>query len=92
MAHAPGPYRFSPSIRLHLSLLLERNGFVPLVATVASYVLGTADVIGGRLETCQESAATHLDLGPPGHWSATLEGRRLVTPPGNPWLWLTGCG
>jgi hypothetical protein len=94
LAHARGPFWFSPSIRVHLSILLERDGFIPVIATVASYVLGTAEVSGARMEVGRQPARTHLDLSPPGtcaghDWSAPLRGQRFVTAPGNSWLWWT---
>jgi hypothetical protein len=90
---ARGPFWFSPGVRMHLSVLLARQGFVPVVTTVASYVLGTANVIDGVLEADgARPRLTRLTLGPPGDWSDALRGHRLLTPPGNRWLWWTPRG
>jgi hypothetical protein len=89
MQQACGAFWFSPSVRLHLSILLERRGFVCVVATVASYVLATADVTEATLDVQEGRALTRLTHAPPGTWAAEFRGQRLVTPPGNRWLWLT---
>lgn len=75
-----GPWRLSVARSAVLSVLLSR-GPVPIVGTVAGYVLAAADVVG-----TQADDRGHLVVRPPGGWFEAFRGHRLPTPPGDPLL------
>jgi hypothetical protein len=104
-ALAVGPWWISWPTRLALTIGTRRQGSVPVVVTIASYVLCTADLVGLRLVGTPNGrpdddgpyregggVRTTLELDAPGSWSEAFDGRRLVTPPGNPWLLWQPCG
>ena len=86
-----GPLRLSPYACVWLRVLIERHGAFPVMATIASHILTTADLVGLELQGPERDASTRLVLRQAGAWSAAFKGRRLVTPPGNSWmLWKPG--
>jgi len=68
---ARGPWRISPWLRARISITQERQGFVPLVATI------------GR----QPGRTCTFTLADPGSWFAGIEGHRFPTGPGASWRW-----
>lgn len=78
-------WHLSPYARLRIKLRVERDGFLPFVATVCGFVVLGADLVAA----CRTpDDRTVLDLRPPGAWFAPLQHTRFVTGPGGPWtLW-----
>ncbi len=84
---APGPFPFSPWAVLELRLLIGAQGFAPTVLTAASYVLAAAELTGIQaVERTPRGWQGQIRLRCAGAWGQAFTGRRLVTPPGNPWL------
>ena len=67
-----------------LSVRLTVGDGLPWVATLCGYVVLCADALGLH----EEGDTVVFDLVEPGGWAAGLEGRRLVTRPGRPWVLL----
>lgn len=72
-------------VRVHITLLVERHGFLPVVNTCSSFVLGGGEAIG--VAALPENRS-RLVVRPPGAWFGSFKGRRLHSTAGNPWrLW-----
>ena len=76
-------WRFSIWTMVRLRTWIDRHGFVPLVATVSGFVLG-----GGEITAVTQVRAELFSLAvdPPGAWFERLEGTRIDSPPGRPWM------
>ena len=73
---------FSPWTCVWMRSRIERHGYLPLVATLAGFVVSGADIRDA-------TTAGTLNLAEPGPWFRTFEGRRLTTGPGRSW-WIHG--
>jgi hypothetical protein len=95
---ARGPWRISPWLRTRISMTQERQGFVPLVATIGGFVVLGADITGGVLHapgaatigrqpgrTCTFTLTEPRTQ--PRPWFDDFEGHRLPTGPGAAWRW-----
>lgn len=86
-------WRLSPYARLRIRLRVERDGFMPLVATVCGFVVLGADLVAAcpddeRLDAHLSDERSTVDLEPPGRWFEPMRAARFVTGPGSPWsLW-----
>jgi hypothetical protein len=78
---AEGPWRLAFS-RVLVLLVMRSSRPVPLVATVAGFVLGGAEVVDGR----HRAEATTFELGEPGEWFDAFRGTRVPAGPGEPLL------
>ncbi|MFC5179136.1 hypothetical protein [Nocardioides taihuensis] len=78
---ASGPWRLAFS-RVLVLLVMRSTGPVPLVATVAGFVLGGAEVIDGR----HTPEATTFELAEPGDWFDAFSDTRVPAGPGEPLL------
>jgi len=76
---------FSIWTMVRLRTWADRHGFVPLVATVGGFVLGGGEITG---VTQVRAELFSLAVDPPGAWFERLEGTRIDTPPGRPWMLL----
>jgi len=89
-----GPWRVSPWLRARMSITLERQSFVPLVATMGGFVVLGADITGGVLHPGGEATigdqpgrTCTFTLAEPGAWFRGFEGHRFPTGPGAAWRW-----
>ncbi|WP_181313108.1 hypothetical protein [Nocardioides campestrisoli] len=89
---ASGPWRLSPLARVRLTSMVQRQGFVPFVATTGGFVLLGGDLVAARAaEPGRSSSATMLALADPGDWFDAWRRGRLLTGPGGPWqMWPAG--
>ena len=84
------PWVLSVLTAIQLLHLMERHGYVPLVATVAGFVTTGAEILdvlpapsSSRTRPCRA-----LTLREPGPWFETFRDRRLPTGPGAAWVLL----
>lgn len=78
-------WHLSPYARLRIKLRVERDGFLPFLATVCGFVVLGADLVAALRAPDDR---TVLDLRQPGAWFTPLQHTRFVTGPGGPWtLW-----
>lgn len=94
MAAIRSGWRLSPYARLRIRLRIERDGFMPLVATVCGFVVLGANMVAARPDQADRPTAhlsdgrSVIDLDPPGRWFEPMREARFVTGPGSPWtLW-----
>lgn len=76
-------FRTSVWTRTMIRMRAERDGHVPFVATVGSFVALGADITGVDLE----DRGVAFRLSEPGEWFDAWRGRRLATGAGGPWQW-----
>jgi hypothetical protein len=75
-------WRFSPWTWVWIRSRIERHGHLPMVATLAGFVVAGADIRDA-------STSGTLSLVGPGDWFEALARRRLSTGPGRDW-WIRG--
>ena len=75
---------FSIWTMARLRAWIDRYGFVPLVATVSGFVLDGGQITGVTPQVGAELFDLALD--PPGPWFDRLQGTRIDSPPGRPWM------
>jgi hypothetical protein len=80
-------WQVAPGTRLVLRHRVDRDGFVPFVATVSGFVAVTANIAGLAVD---HERGVVLDLDRPGAWSERFRGHRLITRRGGPWTPWTG--
>lgn len=92
-------WRLSPYARLRIRVRVDRDGFMPFVATVCGFVVLGANLVDARpdqrpdVEANSTDERTVLDVEPPGAWFDTFRASRFVTGPGSPWtLWSAARG
>ncbi len=86
--HGSSSLWISPFIRVRLAMMAQMKGPLPVVGTIASYVVWTAEYAGSVSNTPGRNARSALLLAPSGEWRHWAEGHRFHTPPGNNWhLW-----
>lgn len=81
----PRPRRLAVGRGAVLRMLLAEHGSVPMVVTVAGYVISGTEVVGVSTDDGRPPR-TALETRPAAAWFDAFEERRLVTGPGDPWL------
>jgi hypothetical protein len=79
------PRRLATGRAAVLRVLLAERGYLPMVVTVAGFVVTGADVTGVRTDD-SEPPMTTLVTRPATDWFEAFEGHRLMTGAGDPWL------
>ena len=77
-------WAFSSLTAVWLKVRIDEHGFVPLVATVAGFV-----VAGGNLRRVlypPNTSRHELEVGEPTEWFESVRDTRIDTPPGRPWV------
>jgi hypothetical protein len=64
----------------------EQHGYVPLVATIAGYVVAGGDIVGVNSLGTRAEPLYELCMALPGSWYERFRDKRLDTPPGRPWV------
>ena len=79
------PEELSPYTAAFLVTRLQKQGFLPWVATVGGFVAAGGDVIAVRPD---RDGRPRFVLEEPGEWYDAFAGRRFETGPGRPWsIW-----
>ena len=79
-------WRLALMTRILIGILVEQDGYVPFLGTVASFVLVGGEITDARAGPASAGdRATRLELRPAGRWFATFERRRISGPAGGPW-------
>jgi hypothetical protein len=64
----------------------EKHGYVPLVATIAGYVVAGGDIVGMSSLGTRGDPLFELSVTLPGSWYDRFRDKRLDTPRGRPWV------
>lgn len=81
----PGPRRLAKGRAAVLRILLAERGSLPMVVSVAGFVVTGADVVGVGTDDAQPPRTT-LVTQPAAEWFDAFEGHRLMSGAGDPWL------